>query len=572
MSELQSGGDRPRRPLDISDVLRLHGFHESHGGCAAFSPDGRKLAFCTQRPLSTATAHRDWPLTGIARGELRIVEIASLEVAQVASQDDLFSPRWSPCGKYLAFGEASEHSVRLTLMDLQTGTRTSPLPGQLQLVGMPTFAWLGAGRLVCALAPGQQPPDALDLERRGANRAIGFWQSLETPGQRTSSALQSNGDRLPPTNQDPTEFVIYDTALKTCVMLDAQTQDPLAHDFRRRFESFEREVQACDASTPEGTLVAAHAPSNQAVFLVEDDQGSRLVLLNTASKTQIALFHVNTHLEEVNIGRIRDVDYVDAQGKPARVRMLLPPGHVEGVPCPAVFWVYPGAVPGATARHMLKPHEASPFNLQLLAARGYIVVEPALPIAPQPDGLDLTQMLADNIEVAIGHCLASGLIDERRMHVFGQSFGGWAAMSLLTTTGFFRSGISLAGISNLVSLYGGFDPRFRYDASLSHVNGSPRLVDGIFGLKTPPWQDMEAYVRNSPLFAVENISAPLLIVKGDQDYIPMAQGEEMFTALQQSGKKASFVRYWGEGHILSGRANIEDLWERIFEWLEEHSR
>lgn len=571
MSKLQTDSDRHRRPLDISDVLRLHGFHDSHGGCAEFSPDGRKLAFCTQRPLSTATAHRDWPLTGIARGELRIVEIAGLQVEQVASPDDLFSPRWSPCGKYLAFGEASGHSVRLTLMDLQTGARTSPLPGHLQLVGMPTFAWLGAGRLVCALAPGRQPPHALDLERRGANRA-GLWQTLDTPGQRTSSPLQSNGDRPPPNNPDPTEFVIYDTALQTCVRLDAHTKDPFAQDFRRRFESFEREVPVSGASTPEGTLVAAHAPSNQAVFLVEDDQGSRLVLLNTAGKTQTTLFHVNTHLEEVSAGRIRDIDYVDAQGKPARVRMLLPPNHVEGVPCPAVFWVYPGAVPGAAARHMLKPHEASPFNLQLLAARGYIVVEPALPIAPQPDRLDLTQMLADNIRIAVGHSVASGLIDERRMHVFGQSFGGWAAMSLLTTTDFFRSGISLAGISNLVSLYGGFDPRFRYDTSLLHVNRSPWLVEAIFGLKTPPWRDMEAYVRNSPLFAVEDISAPLMIVKGDQDYIPMSQGEEMFTALQQSGKKACFVRYWGEGHILSGRANIEDLWQRIFGWLEEHSR
>lgn len=563
---------RPRRPLDISDVLRLRSFHDTHGRCAAFSPDGRKLAFCSQRPLSTATTHRDWPLTGIARGELRIVDIASQHTEQIASPDDLFSPSWSPCGSYLAFGEASERVVRLTLMDLRTGVRSSPLPGQLQLVGMPTFAWLGPGRLVCALVPGSRSPAALDLERRGANRAVRFRQSLDTPGQCTASVLRSGGHERAPGNPDPAEFFIYDAALQSCTPLDPNVQEPLAHEFRRRFESFDREVAECDASVPDGTLLTVHAPSNQATFLVEDDQGSRLLLLDTTSRAQTVVFHANTHLQEVRAGQIRDIEYVDAQGKSARVRMILPPGHVEGVPCPAVFWVYPGTVPGPSPRHMLRPHEASPFNLQLLAARGYIVVEPALPVAPPSDSSDLTQALADNIEIAVEHCLKSGLVDERHMHVFGQSFGGWAVMSLLTTTRFFRSGISLAGMSNLISLYGGFDPRFRYDESFWRAASSPVLVEAIFGMKKPPCQDMEAYVRNSPLFAVENIEAPLMIVKGDQDYLPISQGEEMFTALQGLGKKTSFVRYWGEGHILSGKANIEDLWLRIFAWLEEHSR
>jgi dipeptidyl aminopeptidase/acylaminoacyl peptidase len=562
----------PRRPLDISDVLRLQSFHDSHGRSAAFSADGRKLAFCSQRPLSTATAHRDWPMTGIARGELHIVDITSGHIKQVASPDDLFSPSWSPCGNYLAFGEASEQAVRLTLVDLRTGARSWPLPGQLQLVGMPTFAWLGPGRLVCALVSGARAPDTLDLERRGANRAARFWQSLETPGQCTASALQSLGDEPAHSNPDRTEFVIYDTALQRCTPLDPAAQEPRAHDFRRRFESFDREVAQCDGAVPDGALLAVHAPSKQAAFLVEDEQGSRITLLNTESHAQTVLFHVNTHLQEVRAGQVRDIDYVDAKGKPARVRMLLPPDHVEGVPCPAVFWVYPGAVPGPSARHLLKPHEAGPFNLQLLAARGYIVVEPALPIDPMPGSPDLAQALAGHIKTAIEHCLKSGLVDARRMHVFGHSFGGWAVMSLLTTTGFFRSGISMAGMSNLVSLHGSFDPRFRYDESLPQGNRSPMLVEAIFGLKTPPWKDLDAYVRHSPLFAVENISVPLMIVQGDQDYIPISQGEEMFTALQRLGKKASFVRYWGEGHMLSGKANIEDRWLRIFDWLEEHSR
>jgi dipeptidyl aminopeptidase/acylaminoacyl peptidase len=54
---------------------------------------------------------------------------------------------------------------------------------------------------------------------------------------------------------------------------------------------------------------------------------------------------------------------------------------------------------------------------------------------------------------------------------------------------------------------------------------------------------------------------------GDQDFISIAQAEEMFSALRRVGKAAEFVRYWGEGHILSSPANIKDAWQRIFRWL-----
>ena len=50
----------------------------------------------------------------------------------------------------------------------------------------------------------------------------------------------------------------------------------------------------------------------------------------------------------------------------------------------------------------------------------------------------------------------------------------------------------------------------------------------------------------------------------------MSQGEEFFMSLHRQGKRASFVRYWGEGHVLEGPANIRDMWDRIDGWFDEH--
>jgi dipeptidyl aminopeptidase/acylaminoacyl peptidase len=86
---------------------------------------------------------------------------------------------------------------------------------------------------------------------------------------------------------------------------------------------------------------------------------------------------------------------------------------------------------------------------------------------------------------------------------------------------------------------------------------------------SPPWKDAGRYLLNSPIFFADRVQTPLLIVHGDMDYIPIQQGEEFFMSLYRQGKRAAFVRYWGEGHVLESPANIRDMWQRILAWFEQ---
>ena len=88
------------------------------------------------------------------------------------------------------------------------------------------------------------------------------------------------------------------------------------------------------------------------------------------------------------------------------------------------------------------------------------------------------------------------------------------------------------------------------------------------GMTAPPWKEMERYIGNSPITYVGKVETPLLIMQGDLDYIPIQQGEEFFTALYRQNKKARFVRYWGEDHLLTSPANIRDMWARVYVWLD----
>jgi dipeptidyl aminopeptidase/acylaminoacyl peptidase len=40
--------------------------------------------------------------------------------------------------------------------------------------------------------------------------------------------------------------------------------------------------------------------------------------------------------------------------------------------------------------------------------------------------------------------------------------------------------------------------------------------------------------------------------------------------LHREGKDVQLVRYWGEGHIYSSPGNIADMWNRIFEFLDQN--
>jgi dipeptidyl aminopeptidase/acylaminoacyl peptidase len=40
-------------------------------------------------------------------------------------------------------------------------------------------------------------------------------------------------------------------------------------------------------------------------------------------------------------------------------------------------------------------------------------------------------------------------------------------------------------------------------------------------------------------------------------------------SLYRQNKRAEFLRYWGEGHVLEGPANIRDMWQRIYAWFDE---
>ncbi|WP_392425353.1 alpha/beta hydrolase family protein [Barrientosiimonas humi] len=151
--------------------------------------------------------------------------------------------------------------------------------------------------------------------------------------------------------------------------------------------------------------------------------------------------------------------------------------------------------------------------------------------------------VADVQDAALGaqHLADSGVVDAERMAIRGGSAGGYLTLAALTTTDVFSAGTSLFGIADVGAL-----------AEHTHKLES-RYTWGLIG----PWpDDRSTYDERSPINHLDGLSAPLLLLQGDEDkVVPPSQAQMMADALQRKGIAHALVLFAGEGHGFRVPAN-----------------
>jgi len=317
----------------------------------------------------------------------------------------------------------------------------------------------------------------------------------------------------------------------------------------------------------------AYLPMTHSVVVkAEDRTGTHVWKCSESSKECTIVLETNTFLSEVEEGQVRTIEYSSMSGGALTAVLILPPTYRAGTKYPTIVWVYPGTVFDRDVP-TLSINDTNTLNPQLFAAHGYLVLLPSMPrpgISQSGSSSDDPYSdLLNGVMPAVDKAIDMGLADPNRLAVAGHSFGGFGVYGLITQTNRFKAAISISGPADLLSMYGTFDGETRYGSELPDTTSF--LVSGQFGMgDRAPWGNVCKYLRNSPIFYIDRVETPLMIVQGDMDYVPIQQGEEFFTALARQGKRAEFVRYWGEGHVLGANAaNTTDIWKRIYSWLDE---
>ena len=365
-----------------------------------------------------------------------------------------------------------------------------------------------------------------------------------------------------------------DDALRSCVVVSVS--EGMQTDFYRVDVASGATMRLARPSAS-ATLAAYRGDTDVAVFTASEASGSFLTIVHGRSNRSV--LGTNQFLRNIISGDLRSIEYRSLEGQSLKGWIILPAGYDVSKRYPLVTWVYAGSVenevPSVFARFFARLNFTSALNLQLLAARGYAVLIPSMPLAPWPDGKsqsgsDPYMELTKGVLPAVDKAINLGIADPGRLAIWGQSYGGYSTYGLVTQTNRFQAAVATAGISDLVSLYGTFLMPWRYEAfPQEHLLWQWSSEGNQIRMGNPPWKDWGRYMRNSPLFYVDRVQTPLLIMHGDMDAVPIGQAEEFFAALYRQGKRARLVRYWGESHVLQSPANIRDFWRQIYAWIDE---
>ena len=88
-------------------------------------------------------------------------------------------------------------------------------------------------------------------------------------------------------------------------------------------------------------------------------------------------------------------------------------------------------------------------------------------------------------------------------------------------------------------------------------------------MDVPYWDDMEAYIRNSPVMFIRELDTPMLMAFGDADgTVDWHQGVELYNYARRAGKHLVMLVYADENHSLRRKPNQIDYHHRVLDWFD----
>jgi dipeptidyl aminopeptidase/acylaminoacyl peptidase len=202
------------------------------------------------------------------------------------------------------------------------------------------------------------------------------------------------------------------------------------------------------------------------------------------------------------------------------------------------------------------------WEAQLLASRGYAVLQVNFR-GSGGYGADFETAgygewgakMQDDITDATRWAIEQKIAPADRICIYGASYGGFAAlMGAAREPDLYRCAIGYAGV---------------YDLSLMWESGdTPDSSLGRAYLERVIGSDVAKLRAQSPVYNVQNIKAPVLLIHGKVDgRVDYEHAKRMRAALELNQKKVEWLALGGEGHGVYDEATRREVYERILKFL-----
>jgi dipeptidyl aminopeptidase/acylaminoacyl peptidase len=149
-------------------------------------------------------------------------------------------------------------------------------------------------------------------------------------------------------------------------------------------------------------------------------------------------------------------------------------------------------------------------------------------------------------------------IDPERLGVMGGSYGGYMTSWIVSHNDRFKAALSERAVNNFVSQWGSSDTGW-------DMKG---YIGGFI------YEDIEPWIKISPITYAQNIHTPLLIVHSESDLrCPIEQGEQLFVTLRLLKRPVEMVRFPAESHELTRSGSPihrVQRFEIVLEWFDRY--
>ena len=202
----------------------------------------------------------------------------------------------------------------------------------------------------------------------------------------------------------------------------------------------------------------------------------------------------------------------------------------------------------------------STIGYHYYTSNGYLVFNPDIYYKEGYPGEDAFNCVMPGVTALI----EKGFVDEEHIGAQGHSWGGYQVAYLATRTNLFAAIESGAPVVNMFSAYGGIRWGSGLNRSFQYEHTQSRI-----GKTT--WESPLRYIENSPLFTLDKVNTPILIMHNDDDgAVPWYQGIEYFIGLRRLQKPAWLLNYNEADHWPTKLRDKEDFQKRLAQFFDHY--
>jgi dipeptidyl aminopeptidase/acylaminoacyl peptidase len=269
---------------------------------------------------------------------------------------------------------------------------------------------------------------------------------------------------------------------------------------------------------------------------------------NLSFNSPKVISNANPQQEQYNWGTAELVHWNSLDGLPLTGMLIKPENFDPNKKYPMIVNFYEKSSNGLHNHRAPNPGRST-INYSFYASRGYLIFNPDVYYRVGYPGESAYNCVVPGITSLI----EKGFVDSDNIGAQGHSWGGYQIAYLVTKTNIFKAAESGAPVVNMISAFGGI----RWDTGLSRQFQYEHTQSRIGGT---PWEYPQRYFENSPIYNIDKIQTPLLILHNDADgHVPWYQGIEFFMSLRRLGKASWLLNYNDARHWPLKMQNRKDF-------------